>query len=147
MVALDVTVSVPFRLPFFDGVNDSVTVQLEPGARGAPQVLVCWKSPLTVTLEIEIGSSELGFDTVSVCGGLVVPIAWSGKDKLPEDTESGSAPVPFSCAVLGLLIALETTVSTPARAPVAVGKNVTVTVQAPPGASSAGAIGQSLAAV
>jgi hypothetical protein len=59
-----------------------------------------------------------------------------------------ATPVPLSAADCGLLIALSDTVSTPPRAPAAVGEKVTVTEQDDPldpvAASVAGGTGQVL---
>src|SRR5260370_644646 len=66
----------------------------------------------------------------------------------PVSPQSGGfVPVPVSGTVCGLPVALSVMVNVPARAPVAVGVNVTLIVQFAFTASVAGLIGQALAPV
>jgi hypothetical protein len=66
----------------------------------------------------------------------------------PVSPKSGGfVPVPVSVTVCGLPAALSVMVKVPARAPVAVGVNVTLITQFAPAASVAGLIGQAVAPV
>src|SRR5439155_1744042 len=83
------------------GVNVTETVQLPPAAT-VVQVLVCanWSgfvppsvTPLTTRLALPV------FDTVTVCGALVVPVFWlpNARGADSETTGAGTAaPVPVS---------------------------------------------------
>ena len=66
---------------------------------------------------------------------------WLPKARDDGDRPTGVTPVPLSCAVCGVFEALSPTVSVPVRTPSAVGVKVTETLQLPPAASVAGAIG------
>ena len=69
---MSVIVRVPLRLPFFAGLNDTAIVQLAAGVRELGQLLVCGNSVLLLIDEIAT-ANELGLDSVTFCGPLVVP--------------------------------------------------------------------------
>jgi hypothetical protein len=136
VVAPEVMVSLPVRLPVAVGPNVSVTVQLPPGAIDVPQSFACPKSPVVATLVSGIARSGLVLVSVTVFGALVVPTAWLPKLSDVGETVSGKVPVPLNVDVRGLLVAFDTMATEPGRLPVAVGVNVTLTVQLPDGATT-----------
>ena len=130
--ALSATPTEPDRVPAAAGVKVTLMVQLAPGARELPQVLVSAKSPVIVIPEIASGAFPV-FDSVALWAALVVPGAWLPKARLVgENVATGAAPVPVSDTPCGLPEALSATVSEPDRAPMAVGVKVTLTVQLAP---------------
>lgn len=62
--------SVPFRLPVAVGVNVTLMVQLAPADNALPQLLVCAKSPLTLTL-VRARNVLPGFVSAMLSAGLV----------------------------------------------------------------------------
>jgi len=76
---------------------------------------------------------------VTVCAGLVVPIARVANVKLEgdSDTDGDGTPVPLSVTVCGLLAALSVSVRVPLTLPVAVGAKLTLIVQLAPPAKDA----------
>jgi hypothetical protein len=81
------TVSVPVREPAAAGVNVTVTVQDPPAGMLVPQVFVCAKSPVTVTEDTAAALEPL-FETVTVCGALVVPVDCEPKLSAVGDAET-----------------------------------------------------------
>jgi hypothetical protein len=81
------TVSVPLREPAAVGLNFTVTVQDPPAAMLVPQVLVCEKSPVIVTDDTDAAVEPL-FETVTVCGALVVPVVCDPKLRAVGDAET-----------------------------------------------------------
>ena len=127
--ALSVMVRVPVRVPVAVGVNVTLTVQLVLTARLVPQLLLCAKSPLAVMLAMFAAAVPV-FDTVTGCDALLLPSTCAAKVSVLVDTAiTGAVPVPVSETVCGLFEALSVMVSAPVREPLAVGVNVTLTVQ------------------
>src|SRR5579863_8332155 len=130
LLALLVTVSEPVRAPAAVGLNDTVTAQ-EPPTAIVPQLLVWLKSPVTATFET-VAELVPELVTVTTWAAAVEPTTVPGKDTLAGaelSTGPGAMPVPARLTVLVMPPAL--TVRFPVRLPVAVGANVTVTVQDP----------------
>jgi len=129
--ALSVIVRVPVLAPIAAGVKVIEIVQLDAAAnvfgdRG--QVEVCAKSPEAEIPEIVNGTDWL-FCTVTVLAELVVVTVWLEKEMVVGTTVTESTPEPANGAVCGLFGASSLTVSVPVLLPVAVGVNVTETVQ------------------
>jgi hypothetical protein len=73
LVVLSVTCSVPQRVPFWLGQNDTLTVQLWPGCRVVPFTLLqTWKSPVHFTFVMHSGWLPL-LQIVTGTGGQVWP--------------------------------------------------------------------------
>jgi hypothetical protein len=138
LVALLFTVSVPVRLPLTVGRNVTVAVHEAPAAIDVPHVLVCEKSPETVTDDTVAATVPL-FVTVTFCVALADPTLVDGNVNDVGLAASVAvldcAPVPDSETVNVLFVALLETVSVPFCVPVAVGLKVTVAVQDAPAAS------------
>ncbi len=75
------------------------------------------------------------FVTVTVLTVLVVVSTWLPKFKVVGLTVTGTTPLPVNDTICGLSLAPSLIVNVPARDPVVVGANVTLTVQVPPAAS------------
>lgn len=84
---LSVTVSVAEREPAAVGVKVTVMVQAVPAATGEVQVFVCLKSAALVPVIVTLDTARLApipvFETVTVCGALVVSRAWLTNGRLP----------------------------------------------------------------
>lgn len=159
-LALSVMVSVPMRVPVAVGVNVTLITQVfDPAVAGkvaglighAPApVLVSAKSP-EAAIELIVRAAVPVFVSVTVIAALVVPCTWLPNVKLVGASPTpGAVPVPVNGAVCVPEPALSVTVSVPARAPKAVGVNVTLMVQVfdPAVAGKvAGLIGQAVAPV
>lgn len=122
--ALSVTVSVPVRVPTTVGVNVTLIVHFALLATAVPQVLVCAKSPVTLTLSI-VNAAVILFVNVTVVGLLVVPTVRLLNVTVAGDSVTACTPVPLRLTVCGLLLALSVMVTAPVAAPVVVGENVT----------------------
>ncbi len=70
--ASSLMVSVPLLAPPAVGVNVTLMEQVAPPGRLAPQLLVCWKSPLVEMLVMVKGAAPV-LRTFTVFGALVVP--------------------------------------------------------------------------
>src|SRR5271155_398441 len=66
---------------------------------------------------------------MTVLAALVVPTFRLANVRLVGETVTGDEPVPVRVTVCGLFVASSANVSVPVEAPVAVGENVTPTVQ------------------
>ena len=127
--ALSAMLNEPVRVPVAVGVKVTFTVQLVLTARLAPQLLVCAKSPLALMLDM-LAAAVPVFETVTGCDALPLPSTCAGKVKALLDRPiTGAVPVPVRETVCGLFAALSVMVSVPLRDPLAVGVNVTFTVQ------------------
>ena len=127
--ALSAMFNEPVRVPVAAGVKVTFTMQLVPTARLVPQLLVCAKSPLAVMLEM-LAAAVPVFETVTGCDALLLPSTCAGKaSALLDRPITGAVPVPVRETVWGLFEALSVMVSVPLRDPLAVGVNVTFTVQ------------------
>src|SRR5712664_774647 len=130
LLALLVTVRVAVRDPAAVGVNVTVTAQDPPTAM-LVQLLVWLKSPVTATPDT-VAAAVPELVTVTVCVEALDPTTVPAKDRLPGaafSTGPGAMPVPDKLTVLVTPPAL--TVRVPVRVPVAVGENLTLTVQEP----------------
>src|SRR5271157_522402 len=124
----------PVRVPPDAGLNVTEIAQLAPALTLAPQVLVWEKSPLAVMLET-VSEALPVLVRVTVCAALLVPDIRA--EKVSEEVDkltTGPVPVPVKITVSGLSEALSVKLSEALRFPIAVGANVTVTVQMPLGA-------------
>src|SRR6185436_6721761 len=83
------TVSVPVRAPAAAGVKVTLTVQLAPAPRLAPQVLVCENSVEPEVMPLRVTVAVPGFRTVTVCAALVVPTFCVAKVRLVGFAVSG----------------------------------------------------------
>jgi hypothetical protein len=144
-VALSANETAAVRAPDAVGLNVTLIVQFAFAASDAGHVFVCAKSPrlvpVTVTPEI-VNAAVPVFVTVIACAGLVVFSACDANVKLVgANVTTGvlaAAPVPVSGTNCGLPAALSAKLTFALRAPVAVGVNVTLTVQFAFAASEAG---------
>jgi len=136
--ALSVKVSVPLAAPVAVGVNVTPTAQLAPAAWLVPQVLLAIaKGPLIPTLEI-VRAVLWRLVSVTVTAALVLLTATVPKFNELADRVTGELellPVPLRLTVCGLFPAPSVKVSVPVAAPVAVGVNVTPTLQVAPAAT------------
>lgn len=132
---LSVKVSVPLAAPAAVGVNVTPTLQPAPAAMLVPQVLLAIaKGPLIPTLEI-VRDVLWRLVSVTVTGALVLPIATVPKFNELAETVTGELellPVPLRLTVCGPPVAESVKVNVPVAAPVAVGVNVTPTLQLAP---------------
>jgi len=137
--ALSVMVTAAPRAPAAVGVNVTLIVQFPLfAATELPHVLVSAKSPLfaPVTPMLVMVSAALPvLVTVTDWDPLVVFKVWPANVRLDADKLTVGAgmvvPVPLSVKECGLPAALSVMVTEAARAPVAVGVNVTLIVQFP----------------
>jgi hypothetical protein len=134
---LSATVIEADRAPAACGVNVTVIVQVALTATLAPHVLVWLKSAaFTPVIEMPVidNAPEPPFESVSVCGALVVFTFWLANKMLAGFSETCGTPipVPLSPAVCGESEASSVTVTEAERAPAAWGENVTEIVQLPP---------------
>ena len=134
MPAESVKVIVAVRVPSADGVKSIPTVQLDEGARLAPQVLLAMAkspgfAPEKARSVIVIALAPL-LVSVRDWGVLVDPAAVAEKVRLPgANTALVSEPVPDNPTVWGLFPAASVNVRVAARDPLALGVNVMLTVQ------------------
>jgi hypothetical protein len=128
--ALTVMVTVPVRAPATAGVKVIELLQFAPAAKIPVQVLdFCAKSPLATMLVI-VTEVVPGFEIVMSCAALVVFTACAAKVRLVGDSVKALplfVPAPESVTVCTELPTV--TITVPARAPTAVGVNVTDAVQ------------------
>ena len=121
--------------PNADGVNVTLTVQLSPAARLAPQVFTeIAKSPAFAPLsEMLVIVTVAGpvFVRVTLCALLVPATTTLPNARLAglRLTTNGFTPVPDNDALFGLPAALVVNVKEAERTPVADGENVTLTAQ------------------
>jgi hypothetical protein len=100
------TVSVPVRIPLAVGLKVTITVQELSEATGPKQLFVTPKSPVAVTEEKVIGTRE-ELLTVTVCAGLVEPVARGAKYNADGDAPTFTVtPDPLSVTTCGELLAL-----------------------------------------
>jgi hypothetical protein len=133
------TVNVPDSLVDTEGLKVTVMVQLAPALTVLPQVLVVVKSaalvPVTETLFI-IRADPVLFVRVTFWLALAVPTAELVKVRVAGEIvtvvgEPAAVAVPVSAIVWGDPAALSAMLTVDVRFPVAVGLNVTETVQLP----------------
>ena len=80
-------ITLPFLVPSAVGVKVTETVQFAPTASDEPQVWFASKSPVTLTADM-FKAAAPGFERVTVCAALVVPIARAAKTSASEDRVS-----------------------------------------------------------
>jgi hypothetical protein len=121
-------------------VNVTEIVQLAPAATLLPHVFVWLNSaalapPMTMLVIDNV--PEPPFESVMVCGPLVVFTFWFPNETLEgvSETCATPAPLPLRGAVWGEPVALSETEINAERAPTACGVNVTVIVQLAPAAT------------
>jgi hypothetical protein len=135
--ALSVKVSVPLAAPVAVGVNVTPTAQFAPAARLVPhELLAIAKGPLIPTLVME-RAVLWRLVTLTVTAELVLPTATAPRFNELADRVTGELeplPVPLRLTVCGPPGAESVKVSVPVAAPVAVGVNVTPTLQLAPAA-------------
>jgi hypothetical protein len=139
MPAESVIVRVAVRVPVAVGVKVTAMLQLDEGARVAPQVLLAIaKSPALapeMAMLFTVNAAVPPLVNVTVCGELVEPTACRAKDRLVGFTLAVSmAPVPESATVCGLVLAPSVKIRLATRAPNADGVNAMPTVQLAAGA-------------
>lgn len=85
-------------------------------------------------------------ESVTICAGLVEPVAWPENVRLVADSAATGPvpPVPLSVTVCVVGFAVSVKVRVAPRTPVAVGLNVTLTVQLEPPVRVAGSVPQLL---
>ena len=133
----EVTVSEPVSAPVAAGEKTTPTVQFEPAARFAEQVLWVRANP-AVTVRVSWAAAKLlVLLTVTVCAALVEPATVAGKVTCTGAAFRPEAanPAPFKVTVAGVSTPLAAMVNRAESGPAAVGVNVTWTVQLPPAAS------------
>ena len=130
-------VILPVRFPTADGANVTEIWQLPPMANVVPQVFVCAKSP-EAEIPVMFSGAFPMLVRVEVCAALVAPTVseanvsvvglrlTAGPTAVP--TNSTDCGLPGSVPLIAILAILD---------PPAVGVNVTLTVQLPPGAREA----------
>ena len=135
---LSATLSVPLRVPVAVGLNRMLTVQLAPPAielphvfpeiRKSPGLVPAMENPVNVTVDAP------ALCTVIDLAALVVPTA-----TVPKFSEVGereiAVPTPLRATVWVAGLASSVKVKLPVRVPMAVGVNVTLTVQLAPTAT------------
>lgn len=141
--SLVLTINVAMRGPVAVGLKVRVNAQLEVGARLAPQLpagggkSTGFRPPIPM---LTLSAPAPVLESCTVCGRLVVPTNWGGKDTDGADTLAigVAAAVPLavtdtiSIGVTGSFVPI---VSVAVKAPKAAGVIVTVIVQLPLGAT------------
>ncbi len=129
VTALSVRVSVPFTVPEAAGENVTLTVQVAPAPRLAPQVVLdTLKLALVERLAMLIAVPKR-LVTVTFCGTLVVPAFTLPKFKDLTENVTGALPVPVSFTVCGLFRAASVNVNVPVKDATAAGAKVMLTLQ------------------
>ena len=119
-------------MPTTVGVNVTPTVHFSPAPTLEPQVsLATAKSPFATIVDM-FREVARWLVSVTIVGALVVPTVRLANVRLAGEIVTGTEPVPLRLTVCGLFEAPSVNVSVPARAPVAVGENVTPTLHAAP---------------
>src|SRR5271157_1994122 len=138
-LALSVKLTEADRLALAVGSNVTLTVQLAPAATEVPQVLVCAKSPalapVSAMLE-RLKAAAPPLVRVAVSVPLLVFTAWLPNERLLGDRLAvAEVPVPLRLRDCGLPLALSVKLTEADRLALAVGSNVTLTVQLAPAAT------------
>lgn len=107
---------------------------MAPAAMLAPQVLLDTEKPVLAAMLVKLRDVPIRFVSVTVLAELVLPTVTVPRFKLPEENVTGALPVPVRLTVWGLFPASSVNVSVPVAVPVAMGENVTPTVQVAPAA-------------
>ena len=135
-LALSVIATVPLSEPAAVGAKNTRMLHCAPTAKDVPQLLLCEKLLLAVTLLMVIAVEPV-LVNVTDLEGLVVPTVWLVKVRLVGDREAEvvAAPVPVRLTVWALVLALSVMDSSPVRVPAAVGVKVTKIAHCAPTAS------------
>ena len=92
--AESVIVRAPVRVPVVVGVKITLMVHDPPfAATVVPQLLVSLKSPVATMLVI-VKTEVPGFESVTVCTALLVPIAWLANERVVGERLAIGAPSP-----------------------------------------------------
>ena len=129
--AESVIVKAPVLAPATVGVKTTLMMHDPPfPATVVPQLLV-WLNAPEATIPVIDRLPVPEFDSVTICGALLVPTAWLPKvSAVGVMVRTGAAmPVPVSRMTCGLLGALSVSVSEPTLGPATVGVKVTAIVQ------------------
>lgn len=139
VLLLSVNTSVPVRAPFAVGRKVTPTVQVAFTGRKAPQVREVMKKSPVATMERMVSVEVPVLRSVTICEVAGTPTACVPKVRLVGETSAfgpvAPAPVPVRVTAGTVTVLLEEMVMDPVAAPVAVGANVTETVQVEPAAS------------
>jgi len=134
LLLLSVIVSVPVSEPPASGVKVTLIVQDPPAATLAPQLFVCAKFPLVVTLATVKAELPV-FESVTACELLVALTCSAAKVSVAGDMPAaGAVPVPVRVTVCVLpveLLKLSIIKSVPSRELTVVGVKVTLMVHKP----------------
>ena len=127
---------IPLRLPFADGLNVTLKVQLFPAAKELPQVVVSAKSPGSVpamAIPLIVKAVAPRLVSVTVFAALVVPTVTEPKLRV-AGSSCAVVPIPLSDTSCGLPLALSVTLRFAVRVPDTVGLKVRLNVQLAPAA-------------
>lgn len=128
---MSLNVSVPEAAPVAVGENVTPMVQLAPAARLDPQVLPATAKPVLAVTLVMLRATLWTFFSVTLPAALVLPTVTVPRFSELGETVTGAVldELPLRLTVCGLPGALSVNVSVPFVVPVAVGENVTPTVQ------------------
>lgn len=125
-------VSVPVIEPRAIGENVTPTVQFAPAAILPPHVLLATANGALDVMLSKLSATFRRLVTVTVLTKLVLPTAIVPKLNVLEESVTGVLPLPERLTVCGLFGASSVKVRVPVTRPVAIGENVTPTVQLAP---------------
>ncbi len=134
-MALSANESVPVADPLAVGLNLTPTEQVAPAPMPVPHVLLEIAKAPAIPMLLKVRAALWRLVRVTVKAELVVPTVTEPKFRELVERVSGELvdpPVPLRPTVCGLFGALSLKVRVPVAAPVAVGVNVTLTVQLAP---------------
>jgi hypothetical protein len=134
---LSAIVRVALPLPSAAGVKVTWMAHSAPTPSVDPQVLVWAKSPRllpVMAMLVRVSATLPVLVKVTVCAGLLLPGAWSGKVSEEGDNSTPTPiPVPLKVSVWGLWGAMSVKLNEALRLPIANGVNVTLTEHVPLG--------------
>lgn len=143
--ALSVIEMDPVREPASRGVKVTVKLQEAPAPSDAPHVVEAEKSPEAAMIWVIERSAAPVLANVTICGAELVPSVCAGNESDDGESEAlgagNASPSPLRATASGLDAALLTIASWPVRAPLALGRKTTDTVQDTPGARDDGQLG------
>ena len=128
LLALSLTLNVPFLVPVAVGVKVTLIVHLPWAARLVVHVVVDTAKSPVVEMAMLVRSTLWWLVKLNVFAVLVEPTAHVPKEALSGTSVAGSTPVPASADVCGLLPALSLTLSCPFLVPNTVGVKVALIV-------------------
>lgn len=132
LLALSLTLSVPFLVPTTVGLNVTLIVHLPLAAKLVVQVFADTAKSPVVEIAMLFSATVWLFVRVNVFGALVVPTVCATYVAVAGVSFAGTTPVPESDTVCGLLGALSVNVRVPVREPNTVGVKVTFTMHLAP---------------